>query len=106
MKDIDDLLAGYSPGDPKYKVEVNKQVAIVKENNEKKLEAYRKKKQEEAQRVDTNKIVDDANKRVQEERGKAIRVMVQNKKLLIKLREYEKLLGIEPEDAFTEEHTT
>jgi len=105
MKDIDDLLAGYSPGDPKYKVEVNKQIAILKENNEKKREEHRKKKQEEAQRADTNKIVDDANKRVQEERGKAIRVMVQNKKLLIKVREYEKLLGIEPEDAFTEEHT-
>ena len=106
MKDIDEILQNYPPGDPKYKVEVNKQVAVIMESNKKKMEDHRKKKQEEAQRVDTNKIVDDANKRVQEERGKAIRVMVQNKKLLIKLREYEKLLGIEPEDAFTEEQTT
>jgi glycosyltransferase involved in cell wall biosynthesis len=103
MEDIDGLLEEYSLGDPKYKMEVNKQLAILKENNQKRMETHQKKKQEEAQRLSTNNIVDAANNRVQEERGKAIRVMVQNKKLLIKLREYEKILGIEPEDAFTEE---
>jgi len=102
MTDIDEALQNYPPGDPKYKVEVNKQVAILMENHQKRVDDHRK-KEEVVQCDATNKIVDDANKRVQEERGKTIRVMVQNKKLLNRLREYEKRLDIEPEDAFTEE---
>jgi len=101
ITNLDETLSGYLPGDPKYKVEVNKQVAIIKQNNEKRMEEHRIKKQE-SQAVDAKKIIEDANKRIQEERGKAIQVMVQNKKMLIKLREYEKRLDIEPADAFVE----
>ena len=103
MTNIDDILMRYSPGDPKHKTEVNAQVAALLENNKKRMEAHQKKKQEESIFSNMNKIVDDANTRVQEERGKAVRAIVQNKKLLLKIREYEKKLGIEADDAFRDE---
>ena len=103
MKDIDTMLQSYQPGDPKHKVEMNRQLAILKETQFKRMDEQHKKLKEQEQNIAMKKVIEDADKRIQEERAKAIRVMVQNKKMLLKLREYETKLNIKPEDAFKED---
>lgn len=103
MKDIDTMLQSYQPGDPKHKVEMNRQLAILKETQFKRMDEQHKRMKENEQKIAMQKVIEDADKRVQEERAKAIRVMVQNKKMLLKLREYETKLNIKPENAFKED---
>jgi glycosyltransferase involved in cell wall biosynthesis len=103
MKDIDTMLEEYEPGDPKHKIEMNRQLAIIKETQFKKMEDHHNKRKENEIQSAMNKIITDTDKRIQEERAKAIKVMVQNKKMLLKIREYEEKLGIKLEDAFKNE---
>jgi len=90
MKDLDDLLADYSLGDISHKEEVVNQIQLAKDNRAWRLEESNKIRIETMRREDIKKVMEQATERINKERIKAITEIVKSKKLLTRLREYEK----------------
>ena len=95
MKDIDVLLADYSPGEVKHKEEVINQIRLLKEGRAKQTADNQKLHNETMQREEVKKIIEASNQRVEAERLKAIAAIIKSKKLLERVREYEKRFASE-----------
>jgi NACalpha-BTF3-like transcription factor len=90
MKDIDELLEAYTLGGMEHKEEVLNQIQIAKDIRRQKLEENNKIRLETMRRDDIKIVMEQADARVNKERIKAITEIVKSKKLLARLREYEK----------------
>jgi glycosyltransferase involved in cell wall biosynthesis len=90
MKDIDDLLAKYTLGDISHKEEVVNQLQLAKDLRRQKLEERNQIRLETMRREDITTVMAQTTTRINIERIKAITETVKSKKLLARLREYEK----------------
>jgi len=90
MKDIDELLEAYTLGGMEHKEEVLNQIQIAKDIRRQKLEENNKIRLETMRRDDIKTVMEQADARINKERIKAITEIVKSKKLLARLREYEK----------------
>jgi glycosyltransferase involved in cell wall biosynthesis len=88
MVTIDDLLEKYEPGDPKYKPDVLKQMAEMKQRREKIIEDYKLQQEESKQRmnsiVNNSKNIDYSNK-FQEQTTLIMELMRENRELKEKM---------------------
>ena len=90
IKDIDDLIINYTLGDISHKEEVVNQIQINKKLKERQLEEQNKIRMETMRRKDIELVMEQATQRINKERIKAITETVKSKKLLERLREYER----------------
>lgn len=90
IKDIDDLIINYTLGDISHKEEVVNQIQINKKLKERQLEEQNKIRMETMRRKDIELVMKQATQRINKERIKAITETVKSKKLLERLREYER----------------
>lgn len=90
IKDLDNLLTNYMLGDISHKEEVVNQIQINKDLKQKKLNEQNQIRMETMRREDVALVMEQATQRINKERMKAITETVKSKKLLARLREYEK----------------
>lgn len=90
IKDLDDLLTNYMLGDISHKEEVVNQIQINKDLKQQKLNEQNQIRMETMRREDVALVMEQATQRINKERIKAITETVKSKKLLARLREYEK----------------
>ena len=90
IKDLDDLLTNYMLGDISHKEEVVNQIQINKDLKQQKLNEQNQIRMETMRREDIALVMEQATERINKERMKAITEVVKSKKLLARLREYEK----------------
>jgi len=91
IKDIDDLIINYTLGDISHKEEVVNQIQINKKLKQRQLEEQNKIRMETMRRKDIELVMEQATERINKERIKAITETVKSKKLLERLREYERM---------------
>ena len=90
IKDLDNLLTNYMLGDISHKEEVVNQIQINKDLKQKKINEQNQIRMETMRREDVALVMEQATQRINKERMKAITETVKSKKLLARLREYEK----------------
>ena len=90
IKDLDNLLTNYMLGDISHKEEVVNQIQINKDLKQQKINEQNQIRMETMRREDIALVMEQATERINKERIKAITEVVKSKKLLARLREYEK----------------
>ena len=90
IKDLDNLLTNYMLGDISHKEEVVNQIQINKDLKQQKINEQNQIRMETMRREDVTLVMEQATQRINKERIKAITETVKSKKLLARLREYEK----------------
>ena len=90
IKDLDNLLTNYMLGDISHKEEVVNQIQINKDLKQQKINEQNQIRMETMRREDVALVMEQATQRINKERIKAITETVKSKKLLARLREYEK----------------